>query len=245
MIIRAQARRPHPNDIQDEQLYPVPRIWQQSTLQGQGPQPRSRYRLLRPPSCCARVLILGGRSDLAYITDNVIVMGYPAAGLEGLYRNRREDAKKFLQHRHGNNFWIFNVRASGCPAAYLSLATSLTSRTVLSHPRELVPRQLLRWAREPIPIPGPPVRLCLVSSSRLYANRTSQCATARDPPPHCARDAALAAGLSPARRRPALQRSRPPPFPFHLHLHIPLTSPRPCSRERPLRDDGLLVLALA
>lgn len=49
--------------------------------------------------------------DLAYITDNVIVMGYPAAGIEGLYRNRREDAKKFLQHRHGNNYWIFNVGA--------------------------------------------------------------------------------------------------------------------------------------
>ncbi|KAH9916723.1 phosphatases II [Epithele typhae] len=49
--------------------------------------------------------------DLAYITDQVIVMGYPATGIEGLYRNRREDAKEFLEHRHGKNFWVFNF----CP----------------------------------------------------------------------------------------------------------------------------------
>lgn len=49
--------------------------------------------------------------DLAYITDRIIVMGYPSKGLEGLYRNRREDAKKFLDHRHSNNYWVFNF----CP----------------------------------------------------------------------------------------------------------------------------------
>ncbi|KAG5716158.1 Phosphatidylinositol-3,4,5-trisphosphate 3-phosphatase cnrN [Termitomyces sp. T112] len=38
-------------------------------------------------------------------------MGYPAEGVEGWYRNRREDAKKFLEHRHGQNFWVFNF----CP----------------------------------------------------------------------------------------------------------------------------------
>ncbi|KDQ60191.1 hypothetical protein JAAARDRAFT_32572 [Jaapia argillacea MUCL 33604] len=49
--------------------------------------------------------------DLAYITDKVIVMGYPATGIEAVYRNRREDARKFLEHRHGKNFWVFNF----CP----------------------------------------------------------------------------------------------------------------------------------
>lgn len=67
-------------------------------------------------------------SDLAYITDNVIVMGYPAAGLEGLYRNRREDAKKFLQHRHGNNFWVFNVR---CPCFSTPIKLTSYSSSVL------------------------------------------------------------------------------------------------------------------
>ncbi|KAJ3825816.1 phosphatases II [Lentinula raphanica] len=49
--------------------------------------------------------------DLVYITDQVIIMGFPAAGIEGLYRNRREDVKKFLDHRHGKNYWVFNF----CP----------------------------------------------------------------------------------------------------------------------------------
>ncbi|KAL4253065.1 Dual-specificity lipid and protein phosphatase [Abortiporus biennis] len=58
--------------------------------------------------------------DLVYITDHVIVMGYPAEGIEGLYRNRRDDAKKFLEHRHGKNFWVFNfcpVRENSYPAS--------------------------------------------------------------------------------------------------------------------------------
>ncbi|KAL5637929.1 hypothetical protein ACGC1H_002260 [Rhizoctonia solani] len=49
--------------------------------------------------------------DLAYITDHVIIMGFPADGLEALYRNRREDAKRFLDERHRDNYWIFNF----CP----------------------------------------------------------------------------------------------------------------------------------
>ncbi|KAG1815038.1 uncharacterized protein BJ212DRAFT_1447384 [Suillus subaureus] len=49
--------------------------------------------------------------DLAYVTDQVIVMGYPAAGIESLYRNCREDAQRFLTARHGSDFWVFNF----CP----------------------------------------------------------------------------------------------------------------------------------
>ncbi|CAE6456640.1 unnamed protein product [Rhizoctonia solani] len=49
--------------------------------------------------------------DLAYITDHVIIMGFPADGLEALYRNRREDARRFLDERHKDNYWIFNF----CP----------------------------------------------------------------------------------------------------------------------------------
>ena len=49
--------------------------------------------------------------DLAYVTDQLIVMGYPSAGLEGLYRNRRDDAQRFLNSRHGGDFWVFNF----CP----------------------------------------------------------------------------------------------------------------------------------
>ncbi|KAI0065275.1 hypothetical protein BV25DRAFT_1836579 [Artomyces pyxidatus] len=68
--------------------------------------------------------------DLSYITDQVIVMGYPATGIEGLYRNRREDAKKFLEHRHGNNFWVFNF----CPVRENSYDASVFDGRVSRYP---------------------------------------------------------------------------------------------------------------
>ncbi|KAI0711274.1 phosphatases II [Earliella scabrosa] len=68
--------------------------------------------------------------DLAYITDNVIVMGYPASGIEGFYRNRREDAKKFLEHHHGKNFWVFNF----CPIKENSYPASVFDGRVSRYP---------------------------------------------------------------------------------------------------------------
>ncbi|KIJ61408.1 hypothetical protein HYDPIDRAFT_115865 [Hydnomerulius pinastri MD-312] len=49
--------------------------------------------------------------DLAYVTDQIIVMGFPATGLESIYRNRRADVQQFLSTRHGSDFWVFNL----CP----------------------------------------------------------------------------------------------------------------------------------
>ena len=68
--------------------------------------------------------------DLAYITDHVMVMGYPATGLEGLYRNRREDAKKFLEHHHGKNFWVFNF----CPIKENTYSASVFDGRVSRYP---------------------------------------------------------------------------------------------------------------
>ncbi|KAH9896956.1 phosphatases II [Cubamyces lactineus] len=68
--------------------------------------------------------------DLAYITDKVIVMGYPATGIEGLYRNRREDAKKFLDHHHGKNYWVFNF----CPVRENSYPDSVFEGRVSRYP---------------------------------------------------------------------------------------------------------------
>ncbi|KAI0372044.1 phosphatases II [Pilatotrama ljubarskyi] len=68
--------------------------------------------------------------DLAYITDQVIVMGYPATGIEGLYRNRREDAKKFLDHHHGKNYWVFNF----CPVKENSYPDSVFEGRVSRYP---------------------------------------------------------------------------------------------------------------
>ena len=69
-------------------------------------------------------------TDLAYITDNVIVMGYPASGIEGLYRNRREDAKRFLEHKHGKNFWVYNL----CPLKENSYPASIFDGRVSRYP---------------------------------------------------------------------------------------------------------------
>ncbi|KAF4581672.1 Telomerase protein component 1 [Pleurotus pulmonarius] len=68
--------------------------------------------------------------DLVYVTDQVIVMGYPAAGIEGFYRNKREDAKKFLERRHGNNFWVFNF----CPRKENSYPPSVFGGRVSRYP---------------------------------------------------------------------------------------------------------------
>ncbi|KAF7323923.1 Phosphatases II [Mycena kentingensis (nom. inval.)] len=49
--------------------------------------------------------------DLVYLTPRIIIMGYPADGIEAFYRNDRAHAKQFLEHRHGKKFWVFNF----CP----------------------------------------------------------------------------------------------------------------------------------
>ncbi|KAF9457558.1 phosphatases II [Collybia nuda] len=68
--------------------------------------------------------------DLIYLTDQVIIMGYPATGIEGLYRNRREDTKRFLEHRHGKNYWIFNF----CPIRENSYDPSFFDGRVSRYP---------------------------------------------------------------------------------------------------------------
>jgi phosphatidylinositol-3,4,5-trisphosphate 3-phosphatase/dual-specificity protein phosphatase PTEN len=38
-------------------------------------------------------------------------MGYPAVGFSALYRNRRRDVLRFINARHANKWWIWNL----CP----------------------------------------------------------------------------------------------------------------------------------
>jgi len=47
--------------------------------------------------------------DMSYVGDRVIAMGYPSFGLESLYRNDFTDVKQFLDSRHGNKYWVYNL----------------------------------------------------------------------------------------------------------------------------------------
>jgi phosphatidylinositol-3,4,5-trisphosphate 3-phosphatase/dual-specificity protein phosphatase PTEN len=46
--------------------------------------------------------------DLTYLTDRIIVMGFPAVGIEHMYRNPRAELKRFLDKNHGENYKVFN-----------------------------------------------------------------------------------------------------------------------------------------
>ncbi|KIO29339.1 hypothetical protein M407DRAFT_21560 [Tulasnella calospora MUT 4182] len=73
---------------------------------------------------------LGVELDLAYLTDRIIMMGYPASGVESLYRNDGEDVRKFLDHRHGKNYWVFNF----CPLNENSYPASMFDGRVSRYP---------------------------------------------------------------------------------------------------------------
>jgi protein-tyrosine phosphatase len=47
--------------------------------------------------------------DMAYVTQRVIAMGYPATGMEGIYRNSIEDVTRFFSIYHNDNVKIYNL----------------------------------------------------------------------------------------------------------------------------------------
>jgi hypothetical protein len=46
--------------------------------------------------------------DLTYVTERVIVHGFPAVGLEHFYRNPRNEIRRFLDHHHKDHYKIYN-----------------------------------------------------------------------------------------------------------------------------------------
>lgn len=47
--------------------------------------------------------------DLSYITPRIIAMGYPSSGVEGMYRNPRDEVKRFFSQRHGGHYKVYNL----------------------------------------------------------------------------------------------------------------------------------------
>ncbi|KAK2958434.1 putative Phosphatidylinositol 3,4,5-trisphosphate 3-phosphatase [Blattamonas nauphoetae] len=47
--------------------------------------------------------------DLAYITPQIIAMGFPSVGAETLYRNPKTHTQKFLEGRHKDHYKVYNL----------------------------------------------------------------------------------------------------------------------------------------
>jgi hypothetical protein len=46
--------------------------------------------------------------DLAYVNSRIIVHGFPAIGIEHLYRNPRLEIRRFMDTKHGENYKMYN-----------------------------------------------------------------------------------------------------------------------------------------
>ena len=51
----------------------------------------------------------GFNLDLAYITDRIIAMGFPASGTEYFYRNPWKEIRNFLIHFHQQGYMVYNL----------------------------------------------------------------------------------------------------------------------------------------
>eukprot|EP00644_Phytophthora_capsici_P013496 jgi/Phyca11/528394/estExt2_fgenesh1_pm.C_PHYCAscaffold_290089 len=70
--------------------------------------------------------------DLGYVHPRIIVMGYPAVGVEFLFRNPRSEVQQFLEHRHSGDYFVFNF----CDEPKRSYPPSIFDGRVKNYPIE-------------------------------------------------------------------------------------------------------------
>jgi hypothetical protein len=47
--------------------------------------------------------------DMTYVTDRIIAMSFPAVGIEGVYRNPRQQVRQYLDKHHPEKYLVFNL----------------------------------------------------------------------------------------------------------------------------------------
>ena len=58
-----------------------------------------------------RMVVEGFNLDLTYITNRIIACGFPAEGFEALFRNKKEDLKRFFGVNHAKMVKVYNLCA--------------------------------------------------------------------------------------------------------------------------------------
>lgn len=49
--------------------------------------------------------------DLAYITEDILAMGFPSENIEAMYRNSLDEVRGFLEARHKDHYKVYNLCA--------------------------------------------------------------------------------------------------------------------------------------
>ena len=50
-----------------------------------------------------------GELDVSYITSRLIVMSYPAEGMESAIKNHIDDVREFLEANHPGSYTVYNL----------------------------------------------------------------------------------------------------------------------------------------